>query len=160
MNLYGYAGGDPINLADPLGLCPKSAGGDGKTEETSDCPRGTSGWWADREARGEGNSVVNNAMGMWAMFSADVRARLPDGTLYGEFNLPIGPSRIAKLASETGNFRYAIRILGLNKNAASRDLHAIKRAAGLRGADNVWIYMATGDVRAQATGELIGSLIP
>jgi hypothetical protein len=90
LNLYGYADGDPVNSYDPFGLCPTSAGGDGKTEETSDCPRGSSGWWADRDARGEGSSFVNNAMGVWAVLNADTRARLPEGTLSGEFNLPIG----------------------------------------------------------------------
>lgn len=91
LNLYGYAGGDPINFSDPFGLCPKSAGGDGKTEEMSDCPRGSSGWWAYRDAQGEGSSFVNNAMGLWATFNNDVRARLPENTAIAEFNVPIGP---------------------------------------------------------------------
>jgi len=91
LNLYGYANGDPINFDDPFGLCPKSGGGDGKTDDTSDCPRGTSGWWAHRDAQGQGSSVVNNVMGFVAIFDADVKARFPEGTLVGEFNLPIGP---------------------------------------------------------------------
>ena len=28
LNLYGYAGGDPVNFSDPFGLCPKSIRGD------------------------------------------------------------------------------------------------------------------------------------
>lgn len=96
MNLYGYAGGDPINRSDPFGLCPKSAGGDGKTEDLDDCPRGSSGWWAMRDARGEGSSIVNNVRGVWAVLNNDVRAgieaSLPEGTelAVGVFNLPIG----------------------------------------------------------------------
>lgn len=98
LNLYGYAGGDPINFSDPFGLCPKSAGGDGKTEEMSDCPRGSSGWWAWRDAQGEGSSFVNNAMGLWATLNNDVRAQLPENTAIGEFNLPIGPGGASGLA--------------------------------------------------------------
>ncbi|HRQ78493.1 MAG TPA: RHS repeat-associated core domain-containing protein [Gemmatimonadaceae bacterium] len=98
LNLYGYAGGDPINFSDPFGLCPKSSGGDGKTEEMSDCPRGSSGWWAWRDAQGEGSSFVNNAMGLWATLNNDVRAQLPENTAIGEFNLPIGPGGASGLA--------------------------------------------------------------
>lgn len=75
-------------------------------------------------------------------------------------NLPIGPGRVARLVGETGNLRYAIKALGLNRHAVNRELHAMKRAAGLRGADNVWINTTTGEVRAQGTGELIGNLLP
>lgn len=44
LNLYGFAGGDPVNFGDPLGLCPEDAGGDGKTSWLSDCPKGTRGY--------------------------------------------------------------------------------------------------------------------
>jgi len=30
LNVYGFANGDPITYSDPLGLCPKDAGGDGR----------------------------------------------------------------------------------------------------------------------------------
>lgn len=43
LNLYGYGVGDPINNSDPFGLCPRSAGGDGKTLDYRDCPEGTEG---------------------------------------------------------------------------------------------------------------------
>ncbi len=39
MNLYGFANGDPVNYSDPFGLCPKDAGGDGKTDDYSDCAK-------------------------------------------------------------------------------------------------------------------------
>jgi RHS repeat-associated protein len=69
MNLYGFGAGDPINHSDPFGLCPKSAGGDGKTEEMSDCPAGTSGWYANRIANGTGNQVLNEVGGTLATCS-------------------------------------------------------------------------------------------
>ena len=45
MNGYGFAGQDPINFSDPLGLCPyKSAGSTAATTTTTgDCPSGTVG---------------------------------------------------------------------------------------------------------------------
>ena len=43
LNLYGSAGGDPINFSDPFGLCPKDMGGDGKSRMLSDCPEGSEG---------------------------------------------------------------------------------------------------------------------
>jgi hypothetical protein len=46
LNLYGYAGGDPINFHDPFGLCPDSV----KTKE-GDCPGGiTTEEWKAVEA--------------------------------------------------------------------------------------------------------------
>jgi hypothetical protein len=53
-----------------------------------------------------------------------------------------------------------VKRLGLDKNAASKELHAIKEAGGMRGADNVWINYGNGTVRSQQTCEIIGNLIP
>ncbi|HET7464575.1 MAG TPA: RHS repeat-associated core domain-containing protein, partial [Longimicrobium sp.] len=66
LNAYGFANGDPVSYSDPYGLCPKDAGGDGKTDEYSDCPPGTSGWYAHRLATGEGNAALNNIGGVLA----------------------------------------------------------------------------------------------
>ena len=63
MNLHGFASGDPINFSDPFGLCPKSAGGDGKSDSFSDCPPGSSGWYANRLSTGEGSRFWNNVGG-------------------------------------------------------------------------------------------------
>lgn len=62
MNLYGYGDGDPINNSDLFGLCPKEAGGDGKTEEYKDCEKGTSGYYAYRATQGD-DGVINTALG-------------------------------------------------------------------------------------------------
>jgi RHS repeat-associated protein len=45
LNLYGFAGGDPVNFSDPFGLCPEYAGGDGKGT-VADCPREILEAWA------------------------------------------------------------------------------------------------------------------
>jgi hypothetical protein len=63
--MFGYRG---LNYADPFGLCPKEDGGDGKTEEYSDCPEGSSGWHAYQDALGQGG-VYNNVMGAVAACS-------------------------------------------------------------------------------------------
>jgi hypothetical protein len=69
-------------------------------------------------------------------------------------------ARPERQPDETANFNYAVKKLGLDKNDASEALHQIKKAAGLRGSDNVWIHTINGNVRAQATGEVIGNLLP
>jgi hypothetical protein len=55
--------------SDPFGLCPKGVGGDGKTDTFTDCTEGSSGWYANREATGQGNSVINNVGGALASCS-------------------------------------------------------------------------------------------
>ena len=92
MKLYGYADGDPVNSSDPFGLCPKSSGGDGKTEDISDCPKGSSGFYANEAASGRGG-LINELKGAWATLNFDARAQLPENTVLFEFNLPVGPRR-------------------------------------------------------------------
>lgn len=90
MNLYGFAGGDPVNFSDPMGLCPKDAGGDGKAEGNTDCPKGSSGYYANEAASGRGG-IMNDIKGAWATLNFDARAQLPENTVLMEFNLPVGP---------------------------------------------------------------------
>ncbi len=66
VNLYSYAGSNPIAFSDPFGLCPKSAGGNGATDRFDDCPPGSSGWYAHRLATGEGNATLNKVGGVLA----------------------------------------------------------------------------------------------
>jgi RHS repeat-associated protein len=65
MNAFGFASGDPINFKDPFGLCPKQAGGDGKTEQLDDCEAGTSGYYANKVVKGEGK-ILNTYLGLGA----------------------------------------------------------------------------------------------
>ena len=65
VNAYGFANGDPVNYSDPFGLCPKSAGGDDKTDRFDDCEAGTSGYYANKVAKGEG-TILNTYLGLGA----------------------------------------------------------------------------------------------
>jgi hypothetical protein len=48
VNLYSYAGNNPVAFTDPFGLCPEDVGGDGKTETVRDCPDDVKGAWAKK----------------------------------------------------------------------------------------------------------------
>jgi hypothetical protein len=54
-----------VNFDDPLGLCPKDAGGDGKTQQLDDCDAGTSGYYANKVAKGE-SKTLNTCLGLGA----------------------------------------------------------------------------------------------
>ena len=44
LNLYGFAGGDPVNFSDPFGLCPENQGGTkGGGAWLGDCPKDSKG---------------------------------------------------------------------------------------------------------------------
>ncbi len=65
LNLYAFNGNNPVAFSDPFGLCPKDAGGDGKTEGFDDCPEGSSGYYAHRAANGDGG-LLNDLQGAYA----------------------------------------------------------------------------------------------
>jgi len=64
LNLYGFAGGDPVNFSDPFGQCPDGSGADGKqTTDVADCPNSNLGnaWRAlDGAANGVGTTLIAN----------------------------------------------------------------------------------------------------
>ena len=53
-----------MSYSDPFGLCPKSAGGDGKTDTYDDCPKGTSGYNAHQAQVGK-DSFGNEVAGVY-----------------------------------------------------------------------------------------------
>jgi len=59
INLYGFAGGDPVNFSDPFGLCPKDQGGNGKSEELTDCPTN------DPEKIKKADEIEKEITGQW-----------------------------------------------------------------------------------------------
>jgi hypothetical protein len=64
-----------------------------------------------------------------------------------------------KLAKNlTPSFKYACKKLGVNKELASKALHAVKEAAGRGGADNVLFDKVTGDIVSPQTMEILGNL--
>jgi hypothetical protein len=82
LNLYGFGDGDPVTYSDPFGLCPKDAGGDGKTGDYSDCEKGTSGYYAYQDAQGRGG-VVNNIRGANAWCSEHLACGATAGVALG-----------------------------------------------------------------------------
>lgn len=79
VNLYGFAGGDPVNFSDPFGLCPP------EDDNTADCAAGTSGWYAHRIATGEGNRILNEVGGALASCGESISCMtsLIPGTVIG-----------------------------------------------------------------------------
>jgi hypothetical protein len=66
VNLYAYAGNNPVTFSDPFGLkaCPGIANTD--QDNLDDCPAGSPGYYAAAIAKGRGSSVVNNVLGVVA----------------------------------------------------------------------------------------------
>jgi len=57
VNLYAYAGNNPVTFTDPFGLCPNDVGGDGKTKSVDDCPKDVKDAWKDKHIH---NTSSNN----------------------------------------------------------------------------------------------------
>jgi RHS repeat-associated protein len=105
LNLYGFAGGDPINFSDPFGLCPREQGGDGKTKGIRDCPEGTAGrrLFTSGAAIGDQFSFVD---------------LIPFG------GIALGARRVAAGAIEAGLDASALTLTKtVAKNSASRPYH-------------------------------------
>lgn len=105
LNVYGFAGGDPINFSDPFGLCPESMGGDGKSKGLSDCPEGSEGYRLHSErmasagasdaTRAEARSTEPTFLSCMAPLAADMRiGALESGArtsaLYGAAGFVVG----------------------------------------------------------------------
>ena len=51
LNVYGFAGVDPVNFSDPFGLCPEDVGGDGETDSVDDCSEEVQRAWANQHVK-------------------------------------------------------------------------------------------------------------
>jgi RHS repeat-associated protein len=127
LNTYGFAAGDPVSYADPYGLCPESAGGDGKTDSYSDCPPGTSGWYGHRVATGEGNEALNQIGGTLAACNESASCQ--------------GVLHLASLGS-TGVYQAlgqgVVRYVGITRNFAARAAtHLRTRQLSIRAIDGL-----------------------
>jgi hypothetical protein len=80
------------NSRDPFGLCPKNAGGDGKTDTFTDCVSG-SGYYANEAANGRGG-FLNDVKGVAATFAESYFGSGDCGTKYTCGAVPefIGPA--------------------------------------------------------------------
>ncbi|MBL8998590.1 MAG: RHS repeat-associated core domain-containing protein [Gemmatimonadetes bacterium] len=166
LNLYGYANGDPINFSDPFGLCPP------EDDNTADCAPGTSGWYANRVATGEGNRVVNEVGGALASCAESVSCMtsLIPGTVVGAAAGRIaGALKVA--AGAAGNVSVAVgsvietQIAGkLWTGAGSRAIHAARgagEAIGAVSADGMRVFREAV-VKGQghfSAGSMVGNLI-
>jgi RHS repeat-associated protein len=117
LNLYGFAGGDPVNFSDPFGLCPEDVGGNGKSETVRDCPDGVKGAWAEKH-------IVVNPTTSWENVDAGLREAVASMELRKTFYVSAGVEEgHAPTAHETGRGVDISRINGtrfasMNKTTA------------------------------------------
>jgi RHS repeat-associated protein len=173
-NLYAYSGNNPATFTDPFGLCPRNA----SALATFACHSiratttilgtvigfvggGGGGLLASAPTAGVAAPVtvpagaVAGAAGGGLLGAA--AGDLITNALFKEGGQGGSGGRGRAGRDETANFNNAVRELGLDKNQASDALHAIKKAAGLGGRDNVIFNTRTGDVLNKAR-EVIGNL--
>lgn len=173
MNLYGFAGGDPVNFSDPFGLCPVDkplcqwmlAASVAAGADLGGMFGGGAGLLTGPGAvvATPAGAMAGAALGGGAGLAV---GKLLTDRLFSESSSDASGSggeskaNLEKQPGETGNFNYAVKKLGLDKTQASKELHAIKKANEMRGDENVWINYHNGNVRSQVSGELIGNIVP
>jgi RHS repeat-associated protein len=136
LNLYGFAQGDPVNFGDPFGLCPP------EDENYSDCPPGTSEWYANRIATGEGNRLVNEVGGALATCAESISCMtaLIPGTVIGA-----AAGRVAQA-------------LGVAGKAAGNVSVAVGSELEAQIAGKLWTGAGASPIRtARGAGEIVGS---
>jgi RHS repeat-associated protein len=178
VNVYGFAAGDPTTFTDPYGLqgCPErlprrqmllcllldfsfttygamagfNLGGGAAALETV----GTGGPGA---VAAPATVATTTALGA---ATGHMAAGVLSSILFNESAGSAGANESPERGpNETANFNYAVRELKIDPARASTELHQIKRAAKMGGAENVWFNTVTGAVRSQRTGEVIGNLL-
>jgi len=79
VNLYAYAGNDPISYDDPFGLCPSRVGGDGKTESVDDCSEKEKAAWQAKHIHNTSSNNTDIAGVDSRLMDAVVRASMAEG---------------------------------------------------------------------------------
>jgi len=151
-NLYSYVGADPINFIDPSGKIPLAA-------VLALIWSAYEAYDAVTDAAETVNTVLDPCESAWFKGLVGgaflIGAMTPDGGKLDDL-----ARAIARGADSTKDanriFKHLEKNHGIEPNLASERLHEIKRAAGLRGDENVTFGMS-GDVY-DPSGNLIGSL--
>ena len=121
INLYAYAGNDPVTYSDPFGLCPPV------NEDTSDCPIGSGSgeeateFWADLSVNGS-NKAVRGAATVAGMFSAAWTPETAERT--GKVLLNASVGTVLQVASRVSAVRGALN--GASVGSSSRIMASIK----------------------------------
>ena len=133
----------PIAYTDPFGLCPKDAGGDGKSEVYTDCAKGTSGYYANNGASGEGG-LVNDLQGAYASCKestscstiAAVGSMVVGGIAMKAAGRLLGASEAAGATGEiTGATKHGLNQI-INRGVKPGEiLDAVKNGEGIRAVD-------------------------
>jgi len=112
LNLYGFAGGDPINFSDPYGLCPElpelcgiigANAGQSASEYWAQISVATSGW------RAAGADALGTLASLWTPETwKGTAATLASGLAVNSANKRLGPGAAAQLLFEllTGEFEW------------------------------------------------------
>ncbi len=166
LNLYGFANGDPVTFSDPFGLCPP------EDENYSDCAPGTSEWYANRIASGQGSRLVNEVGGALATCAESVSCMtsLIPGSVIGA-----AAGRVAQAlgiaGKATGNVSVAVgtqleaQIAGkLWTGAGSSPILATRGAGeivGLKSADGLRIFRQAVEKGAGhfSAGQVVANLV-
>jgi uncharacterized protein RhaS with RHS repeats len=144
LNAYGFGGGDQVNFSDPFGLCPKDAGGDGKSDSFTDCQKGTSGYYANEAARGRGGAM-NTAKGVVASCKESTvcaAGAVAGAAVTGEIVVSeVGAALLGETAGATGEITgatkhglYRIMQRGVKPTEI---LDAVKNGEGIRAVDKL-----------------------
>lgn len=150
LNLYGYAGGDPVNYSDPLRLCPVC-----DIADFGFFARSAYKAWKDPSRQNLRDLALDGVGLLPIVPSIGMVRRIGDAAEFArkipgkkQFRGPDGPAAA---------YAHLKKNHGVDPNDASHRLHKLKEGAGMSPDDDVEIG-ATGDVYNARSGERLGTL--